>query len=361
MTGATFSGHVRATFAVGAIVAAVACPAAAQTFPDEVELSRVTPQAARVATQVARSVVQVVANTYGTDRVSGVLSVQRLVGAGTIVDEGGYILTSASLVDQAMQVGVVLPGTESDPRNAAVQLLSADLVGVVADLDLAVIHIDTSGLQALPLARRPIRRDDRTITVLPGASGTHGVAPGTVLATGTPLREDSPVPYLVTDAAEGVVGAPVVNMDGELVGLAAAFIEQEGTTVPATAALPAALLDAAITQARSSTPRQRGVVGLVARSVTRSDEAGNLRAERAQLVVSDVAAGLPADRAGVRAGDVIVAVNHQPVEGMDLSTLYLALYTLREGQAVILAVDRGGHTLELTPTAVSVVDLLASR
>lgn len=360
MAGATMSAYVGVAFAASVMMAAVACPAAAQTFPDEVELSRVTPQAARVASQVAPSVVQVVANIYGTDRVSGVQSVQRLVGAGTIVDQAGYILTSASLVDQAMQVGVVLPGAGSDAGNAAVQMVPADLVGVVADLDLAVIHIDTSGLQALPLARRPIHKDDRTITVLPGASGTHGVAPGIVLATGAPLREDSPVPYLVTDAAEGVVGAPVVNMDGELVGLAAAFVEQEGTTASATAALPAALLDAALTQARSSAPRQRGVVGLVANRVTRADDEGGLRT-RAQLVVSDVAAGLPADRAGVRAGDVIVAVDHQPVEGMDLSTLYLALYTLREGQALTLAVDRDGRTLELTPTAMSVVDLLASR
>jgi len=116
-----------------------------------------------------------------------------------------------------------------------------------------------------------------------------------------------------------------------------------------------------MTQARSSTPRRRGVVGLVARSVTRPFSDDRVRSERAQLVVSDVAAGLPADRAGVREGDVIVAVDHQPVADMELATLYLALYTLREGQALTLAVDRGGQSLELTTTAVSVVDLIASR
>ena len=360
MAGPWLSAYVRAC-AAGVMVAAAACPAAAQSSPDEVELSRVTPQAARVARQVAHSVVQVVATAYGTDRGSGVVSVQRLVGAGTIVDEGGYILTSASLIGEAMQVGVVLPDTASDRPGQATPLLPAAVVGVVADLDLAVLRVDASGLQALALARRPVHRDDRTITVLPGASGEQGVAPGIVIATGVPLREDSPVPYLVTDAAKGVVGAPVVNMDGELVGLAAAFVDQEGTTASATAALPAALLDAAITQARSATPWQRGVVGLVARSVTRPHSEGGLRTEQAQLVVSNVAAGLPADRAGVREGDVIVAVNHEPVAGMELATLYLALYTLREGQALTLVVNRDGHTLELTPTAVSVVNLLASR
>jgi len=212
MAAASLSGHLRATCAASVLMAAVACPVLAQTSPDEVELSVVSPQAERVASQVARSVVQVVATAYGTDHASGVLSMQRLVGAGMIVDEAGYILTSASLVDEAMQVDVMLAGTASDPRPAATQLLPASLGGTVPDLDLAVLRIDASGLPALALARRPVHQGDRTITVLPGASGTHGVTPGIVLATGAPVREDSPVPYLVTDAPHGVVGAPVVNM-----------------------------------------------------------------------------------------------------------------------------------------------------
>ena len=118
MAAASLSGHVRATCAASMLMAAVACPALAQTSPDEVELSLVSPRAERVASQVARSVVQVVATAYGTDQASGVLNMQRLVGAGTIVDEAGYILTSASLVDEAMQVDVMLAGNASDPRRS---------------------------------------------------------------------------------------------------------------------------------------------------------------------------------------------------------------------------------------------------
>jgi C-terminal processing protease CtpA/Prc len=88
---------------------------------------------------------------------------------------------------------------------------------------------------------------------------------------------------------------------------------------------------------------------------------GATMSEEAHLVVSGVAAGFPAERAGVRTGDLIVAVNHQPVDGMDLSTLYLALYTLREGQALVLGVQRHGQVVEVSPTAVSVRDGLASQ
>ena len=322
-----------------------------------------SPRAAQVASQVARSVVQVVATAYGTDRLSGVVNLQRLVGAGTIVDEAGYILTSASLVNEAMQVDVVLSGDGSDARRPAAQTLPAALVGIVEDLDLAVMRVDASGLPALALARQPVHQGDRTVTVLPGASGAHGVAAGIVLATGAPVRQDSPVPYLVTDAPRGVAGAPVVNMDGELVGLAAAFVERGGTTASATAALPVALLDAAMAQAQSSMPWRRGVIGLAAESVTHPCRRRTTRdRSTAQLVVSRVSAGLPADRAGIREGDVIVAVNHQPVARHGTGhAVSRAVHAARRPGADARRRARARAYFELTPTAVSVVDLLASR
>jgi len=193
MAATVFFRRLRLTCVTSMLVAAAACPAVAQTPNDEVELSVTSPRAAQVASQVARSVVQVVATAYGTDSLSGVVNMQRLVGAGTIVDEAGYILTSASLVDEAMQVDVVLSGDGSDSGHPASQTMPAALVGIVDELDLAVIRVDASGLPALALARQPVHQGDRTVTVLPGASGAHGAAAGIVLTTGAPVRQDSPV------------------------------------------------------------------------------------------------------------------------------------------------------------------------
>jgi serine protease Do len=260
-----------------------------------------------------------------------------------------------------MQIDVVIGG-DAFPRTAdEPQTVPAEVVGLAPDLDLAVLRVRATGLSALPLAHTRVRQGDPTLTVAPGAQGTHVMAAGVVIAPGAPVREDSPVPYLVTNAAESVAGAPVVNAAGELVGLAVAFVDEAGVHAPATAALPAALLEVTLAHVRSATPWRRGVIGLSARSAVRPSADGATMSEEAHLVVAGVAAGLPADRAGVRAGDVIVSINHQPVDGMDLSTLYLALYTLREGQALVLGVQRHGEFVEVSPTAVSVRDVFASR
>ncbi len=238
-------------------------------------------------------------------------------------------------------------------------MLPATLVGIVADLELAVLRIDATGLPALPLARTRLREGDPTWTVVPPTStGATPMAMGVVIATGAPVREGSSVPYLVTDAPQAVAGAPIVNAAGELVGLAAAFVDDPGATSSATLALPAVLLDAALAQVRSPREWRRGVVGLAAHSVGRTDDAGQSSVD---LVVSRVAPGLPAARAGIRSGDLIVAVNHQPVNGMELATLYLALYTLREGQPLVLAVERDGSILEVSPTAVAVPDMVVAQ
>ena len=358
MKALPLSAHLRSLCLASTAIAAVSCPAQAQPASDIVELSVPATDAERIAEQVARSVVQVVATAYGTTPANGLLNLQRVVGAGTIVDEAGYILTNAAVVRAAMEIDVLLPEKAADGSDA-VREVPATVVGVIADLDLAVLRVQANHLPALPMARRRVRLGERTLSVIPGPSGSHGVAVGVVLATGASIQESSPVPYLITDAPSGVAGSPVVNGDGELVGLAAAFTGE--SNAQASAALPVALLHAALEQAQSGTPWRRGVVGLIAESVAYTSPQDHTGAQPAQLVVSKVATGLPAERVGLRAGDVIVAVNHQPVQGMELATLYLALYTLREGQTLTLDVERGRERLELAPIAVPAIDVLAAQ
>ena len=363
MAAVRFAEHVRAICAAGTLVAAVACPAVAQSQSGIVSLPFAPREPESVAADVAQSVVQVVATAYGTTPGSGLLNVQRLVGAGAIVDPRGYILTSAHLVADAMQVDVVIAGdtVSNVAAGRPARMMPADVVGIVADLDLAVLRVEATGLPALRLSCDRVREGDRTLTVAPGGAEGPVTAIGVVLASGVPVREDSPVPYLVTAAAESVAGAPVVNAAGELVGLAAAFVGAAGSSETATVALPAAILEAALAQVTSPDPWRRGVIGLAAQSVRPPGFDASTEALRSQLVVSSVAPGLPAERAGLRTGDLIVSIDGQPVDGMELSTLYLALYTLREGQALHLGVERAGHVLELAPTAVSVRHVLASR
>jgi S1-C subfamily serine protease len=348
--------YLRAACAATSLVAAAACPAVAQPAAAIViEQEQRSPESPleSLVTRARRSVVQVVATTYGITPGDGLQHVERLVGAGVVVDAEGYILTGAQIVAGARRVEVVVADADATGR-----VLQADVVGSAPELDVALLRVRGAGLPALSLATRMVQEGDMAITVAYAADRPETVAAGVVLASGAPVREGSPMPYLITDAPASSAGAPVIDTRGEIVGLAAGFASAPDAS-PVTAAVPAALLRAAIEQMRAGDAFRRGVVGLAARSVAASE--GGTPSGRALLIVSSVAAGLPADRAGVRAGDVIVAVGDTPVDGMALATLYLALYTLREGQSLALTIDRGGERLEIRPTAVSVVDVLASR
>jgi serine protease Do len=256
-----------------------------------------------------------------------------------------------------MRVDVVI--TRGTGATTSERVVPAELVGIVAELDLAVLRVDAESVPALRLSRARVRPGDRTLTVAPGGPNGPALAEGVVLATGAPVREDAPVPYLISSAAQSVAGAPLFNEAGEVIGLAAAFMDEAGAT--ATAALPAALLQAALTQLTSPMPWQRGVVGLTAQRMMPVDDTGRTSPSDARLLVAAVASGMPADKAGVRSGDVIVSVNDQPVNGMELATLYLALYTLRAGQPLHLGLERDGRFIDLKPTAVSMRDVIASQ
>lgn len=350
-------GFVRTACAAIGMMAAAACPVTAQPAIESGAGPGIASTASSLDTVVARarrSVVQVVATAYGTTPGDGLGHVQRLVGAGVVV-EGGYVVTSGLVVADALQVQVVAHAGGTPDR-----VLEAEVVGVAPDLDVALLRIADAAMPPLPLATGPVQQGDLAVTVAHEPDGDETVAMGVVVASGEPVREGSPMPYLITDATASTAGAPLVNVRGEIVGLAAAFVSApEGT--PMTAAVPAALLRAAVEQLREGQAFRRGVVGLAARSVVRQWSAGGALSSRAQLVVSAVADGLPAERAGIRPGDVIVAVNGAAVDGMELATLYLALYTLREGQPLVLDIERNGERLEITPTAVSARPVMASR
>ena len=341
------------------LVAAAACPAAAQTT----ERNSIPERPEAVAVRAARGVVPVIASGYVEAESSMSMRLERIAESGAIVDASGYILTTAHLVADAVRVDVVLPAPEGITASAfdEEKTVQAEVVGVMGDLDLALLRVPVRDLPALTLATSAVHPGELAITVAATGPSEHAVAVGQVLAAGAAVREGSPVPYLVTDATPTIAGSAIVNRAGELIGLTAAFEPLPGHEVSPTAALPAALLEAAYDQLREGDRHQRGVVGLAARTVSAREASTTGTSPQALLVVSAVAPGLPAAQAGVLPGDVIVSINRRPIEGMELATLYLSLFTLREGDAIVLGIDRNGQHVDVSPTAVALRDELATR
>jgi serine protease Do len=241
---------------------------------------------------------------------------ERSLGSGVIVDKRGYILTNNHVVDQATKIQVQL--------NGETQKYTAHVVGVDEDTDLAVVKIDAG--KDLPTAK---------------LGNSDGVQVGDwVLAIGSPFGLQATVTagiisakdrggigrqfqkFIQTDAAinPGNSGGPLVDLAGEVVGINTAIItgsrgyEGVGFALPSTTAIN--VYNQIIAQGRVT----RGSIG-----VSFQEDLGTNSITLKELgapygvVIEGVEPGSPAEKAGLKGGDVITGVNGQPVKsGNDL-------------------------------------------
>ena len=240
----------------------------------------------------------------------------RSLGSGVIVDKRGYILTNNHVVEQATKIQVQL--------NADTTRYTAKVVGVDEDTDLAVIKIDAN--KELPVAK---------------LGNSDGVQVGDwVLAIGSPFGLQATVTagiisakdrtnigqqfqrFLQTDAAinPGNSGGPLVDLNGQVIGINTAIItgsrgyEGVGFALPSTAAIR--VYDQIIKQGRVT----RGSIGVSFQEEISTNPI-TLKSLGAQygVVIEKVQAGSPAEKAGLKGGDVITSVNGRPVKtGNDL-------------------------------------------
>jgi serine protease Do len=241
---------------------------------------------------------------------------ERSLGSGVIVDKRGYILTNNHVVDQATKIQVQL--------NGDTQKYTAKVVGIDEDTDLAVVKIDAG--KDLPTAK---------------LGNSDGVQVGDwVLAIGSPFGLQATVTagiisakdrggigrqfqkFIQTDAAinPGNSGGPLVDLAGEVVGINTAIItgsrgyEGVGFALPSTTAIN--VYNQIIAQGRVT----RGSIG-----VSFQEDLGTNAITLKELgapygvVIEGVEPGSPAEKAGLKGGDVITGVNGQPVKsGNDL-------------------------------------------
>jgi len=245
---------------------------------------------------------------------------ERSLGSGVIVDKRGYVLTNNHVVEQATKIQVQLDG---DPNK-----YTAKVIGVDEDTDLAVIKIETN--KDLPTAK---------------LGNSDGVNVGDwVLAIGSPFGLNATVTagiisakdrsgiggsnhqfqrFLQTDAAinPGNSGGPLVDLAGEVIGINTAIItgsrgyEGVGFALPSTAAIN--VYNQIISQGRVT----RGSIGVSFQEElgTNSITLKELGAPNGGVVIMGVEAGSPAEKAGLKGGDVITAVNGKPIKtGNDL-------------------------------------------
>jgi putative serine protease PepD len=294
-----------------------------------------------VAAKVLPSVVSIAVTTDGG----------RGTGSGIVIGADGYVLTNNHVAGDANTIRVTFnDGTAADGR----------LVGADAASDLAVVKVDKTGLTPATLGRSAsVRVGDQVLAIGSplGLSGT--VTAGIVSALNRPVNTTESqaaqvatvIDAIQTDAAinPGNSGGALVDMAGQVVGVNSA-IATAGSTFGGQAgnigvgfAIP---IDQAKVIARQLIDTGRASRAQLGVSVTdATDAAGDTRA-----VIQAITPGGPADSAGLRAGDTILAIGDQQVTSAD--ALIAAVRSHTPGQRVTVTYERGGsrHTATVTLT-----------
>ena len=270
--------------------------------------------------------------------------VQRGLGSGVIVTANGDILTNHHVVDGAEKITVEL----SDKKT-----YTAKMVGTDPRSDLALLKIDASNLPVLSLGDSDhVRVGDVCLAVGNplgiGETVTAGIISAKRRSTG--LSDGNFEDFLQTDAPinQGNSGGALVNTTGELIGINAQILSTTGGNIGIGFAIPSNMAKTVLTQLSKGGKVRRGQLGVSIQPVTSEIAAGLGLKEVKGVLVSGVTPGSPADRAGIKPGDVIVAINGQATN--DSNDLRNRIASTPPGTEVTLTVVRDGKEMQVKAT-----------
>ena len=264
----------------------------------------------------------------------------RSLGSGFIINTEGYILTNAHVVDRADKITVRL----TDKRE-----FKATVVGADKRTDVALLKIEASGLPQVVLGNPEQLKVGEWVLAIGSPFGfDSSVTAGIVSAKGRSLPQENFVPFIQTDVAinPGNSGGPLFNLKGEVVGINSQIYSRSGGYMGLSFAIPIDVAMDVVAQLRATGKVTRGRIGVSIQEMTRelADSFGLAKAEGA--LISGVERGGPADRAGVRASDVILKFNGKPVtSSADLPRIVAAT---KPGSEVGVLLWRKGSTLKVS-------------
>jgi len=343
--------------AILAFLAAFHCPCAAAQDRGDNTLRKLNESVDALIKKVSPSVVQILVTGYGPiesgerGSTAVVIGRQRAIGSGFVIDSAGYIVTNAHVVAGAQRVQVVVPEGASDGSLQAIlaartNIVPARVVGVARDIDLALLKVDNVKFAALSLAVYRNVRQGEVVLAFGSPQGLRNtVTLGVVSSVARQTDPDSPMVYIQTDAPinPGNSGGPLVNVEGEVIGVNTFILSQSGGNEGLGFAIPSSVVGVAYQQLRKFGHIHRAQVGIGMQSIS-PILAGALNLPRSYgVIVSDVLPGSPALAAGVRVGDVLLAVDGRAADSVPYVSF--RLMSVDAGAKVHLEVLRGKEKL----------------
>jgi serine protease Do len=303
--------------------------------------------------KVSPSVVQVLVTGYGAveeaerGNTGVVIGRQRAIGSGFVVDPDGYILTNAHVVSGAQRVQVVLPAANPDGSlqsilSSRTNIVTARVIGVTRDIDLALLKVDNIKLPALALASYSHVRQGEVVVAFGSPEGLRNtVTWGLVSSVARQTTPDSPMVYIQTDAPinPGNSGGPLVNADGEVVGINTFILSQSGGNEGLGFAIPSSVVGVAYQQLRKFGHVHRVEIGIGIQSISPILAAAMNLSHSYGVIISDVEPDSPAAAAGLQIGDVLLSIDGRMADSVPYVSF--RLMSANPGDKVHVEILRG--------------------
>ena len=265
------------------------------------------------------------------------------MGSGFIISADGLVLTNAHVVENAERVTVRLADAKRE--------FTAKVIGADSRTDVAVLKVEANDLPALELGDSKSVTPGQWVAAIGSPFGfANTITSGIVSAVGRSLPGEAYVPFIQTDAAvnPGNSGGPLLTLDGKVIGINSMIYSGTGGYMGVSFAIPIEIALGVAKELQASGKVTRGRIGVAAQPLTRElAQAFGLKQPQGALIAS-VDKGGPADKAGIRVGDVVTRYNGTPVEAMnDLPRLVAAS---KPGETATITVWRDGTEQQITLT-----------
>ncbi len=301
------------------------------------------------------AVVQIFSTAYAPgdgSTTASIITRQSSTGSGVIVDPNGYIVTNAHVVSGAHQVRVLLPTTIERESNITSILkpgglrVEARIIGVDTETDLAILKIEGSDYPYLAFGDSDLLRQGELVFAFGSPLGlSNSLTMGVISSVARQLEPESPMVYIQTDAPinPGNSGGPLLNSNGEVVGINTLIFSRSGGSDGIGFAAPGNIVRAIYQQLRKNGRVRRGEIGVFPQTISPAIAAGLGLNKQWGVVLSDVVPSGPAAEAGLRPGDVILSLDGKQME--NARQFNVNVYQRELGATVALVVQRAGQVL----------------
>lgn len=262
-------------------------------------------------------------------------------GSGFFASPSGHILTNAHVVKGSNKITVVLHDGREMP---------AEIVGIDPSTDVGVLKVEGSGFDFLPLGNSEEADIGEWVIAIGSPFQLQAtVTVGVISATGRQnLRITDFEDFIQTDAAinPGNSGGPLINLQGQAIGINTAIVSKSGASAGIGFAIPSNMAQHVMNQLIDNGTVTRGFLGIVLQPIDQDmADAFNLEKPEGALV-AEVVKGSPADKGGLKQGDIILQYDNTPVK--TIGSFRNQISMIKPGTTVKLKINRNGKIMTLS-------------